>query len=109
MKSNFVNLVHQGDLQVSGLSVENTQPFLNVFINFRMLSEMSQSDISTIGPFLGFSGAVDTAGSAIWNGALANAGVPTGSAFGGNGYCNNVPYPVGANGSDSQMQYGTPI
>ena len=40
---------------------------------------------------------------------LLMLGVPTGSAFGGNGYCNNVPYPVGANGSDSQMQYGTQI
>ena len=107
LKSNFINLVHQADLQVAGVSIEQTQPYINVFQNFRMMSEMSQNDIKTIGSTLGFSEFIDTAGSMIWNGAVLNAGVPVACANGGNGLCNNVPFPVGANGSDTQMQYGT--
>ena len=98
LKSNFINLVHQGDLQVGGISIEQTQSYLNVFQNFRMLSEMSQNDLKTIGSTLGFSECLDTIGSASWNGLVA--------ATGGNGFVNNVPFPVGANGSDTQMTYG---
>ena len=84
MKSNFVNLVHQGNLQVSGSSVEQTQSFLNVFQNFRMLSEMSQNDLKSIGTSLGFSQCVDTPSSTKWNGAVSNAGIPTACVAGGN-------------------------
>jgi hypothetical protein len=108
MKSNFVNLIHQGDLQVSGSSVEQTQPFLNVFQNFRMLSEMSQNDLKSIGTSLGFSQCVDTPSSTKWNGAVSNAGLPTPVLNGGNGLCNNFPFPiVGSLGSDSQQAFGT--
>jgi hypothetical protein len=108
MKSNFVNLVHQGDIQVSGSSVEQTQPFLNVFQNFRMLSEMSQNDLKSLGKSLGFSDCIDTPTSTKWNGAVSNAGIPTAVAGGGNGLCNNIPFPVvGALGSDTQLNFGT--
>ena len=108
MKSNFVNLVHQGDLQVSGSSVEQTQPFLNVFQNFRMLSEMSQNDLKSLGTSLGFSQCVDTPSSTKWNGAVSNLGIPTACVSGGNGLCNNFPFPVvGSLGSDSQQAFGT--
>ena len=98
LKSNFINLVHQGDLQVGRISIENTQPYLNVFQNFRMLSEMSQNDIKSLGSTLGFSDCLDSIGSASWNGLVA--------VTGGNGYVNNTPFPTGANGSDTQMTFG---
>ena len=108
LKSNFVNLIHQGDLQVGGQSIEQTQPFLNVFQNFRMLSEMSVNDIRSFGTTLGMSESIDTPNSAVWNGALSNAGVPTASVAGGNGLCNNFPYPIaGTIGTDTQLQFGT--
>ena len=108
LKSNFVNLIHQGDLQVSGSSVEQTQSFLNVFQNFRMLSEMSQNDLKSIGTSLGFSECVDTPTSMKWNGAVSNAGIPTAVAAGGNGLCNNFPFPVvNSPGTDSQQAFGT--
>ena len=108
LKSNFVNLIHQGDLQVGGQSIEQTQPFLNVFQNFRMLSEMSVNDIRSLGTTLGMSEVLDTPTSAVWNGALSNASIPTASAGGGNGYCNNFPYPIaGTIGTDTQLQFGT--
>ena len=108
LKSNFVNLIHQGDLQVGGQSIEQTQPFLNVFQNFRMLSEMSVNDIRSLGTTLGMSEVLDTPNSAVWNGVLSNAGIPTASVAGGNGLCNNFPYPIaGTIGTDTQLQFGT--
>ena len=30
VKTNFVNLIHQSDLQINGTTIESTQPFINV-------------------------------------------------------------------------------
>ena len=49
IKTNFVNLIHQADLQVNGKTIESTQPFINVAHHFQLLSEMSINDLSTIG------------------------------------------------------------
>ncbi len=45
LKTNFFNLIHQGDLVIQGKTVESTQPFINVASNFQMLSEMSINDL----------------------------------------------------------------
>jgi hypothetical protein len=44
IKTNFVNLIHQADLQVNGKTIESTQPFINVSRHFQLLSEMSVND-----------------------------------------------------------------
>jgi hypothetical protein len=55
IKTNFVNLIHQADLQVNGKTIESTQPFINVARHFQLLSEMSINDLATIGHSIGFS------------------------------------------------------
>ena len=83
IKTNFVNLIHQADLQVNGKTIENTQPFLNVARHFQMLSEMSINDLATIGPTLGFAPTLDSVKTLKFN--------PTAGANGtsGNGLTNN--------------------
>jgi len=81
MKSNFINLLHQADLQINGKTIESTQAFVNVAKNFQMLSEMSVNDLSTIGYTLGFGETVDNPRSAVWCGNTAAQG---------KGFTNNV-------------------
>lgn len=78
MKTNFMNLIHQADLQINGKTVESTQSFVNVAKNFQMLSEMSVGDLATIGPSLGFGEVLDNPRSAIWN---ANTATTNGQGF----------------------------
>ncbi len=59
IKTNFVNLIHQADLQVNGKTIESTQPFINVARHFQLLSEMSINDLATIGHSIGFSATLD--------------------------------------------------
>ena len=102
LKSNFINLVHQADIQVDGKTIEQVQPFISVFQNFRMISEMSQNDLKNIGTTLGFSEVLDNPMSVKWNGVVGNA-----SASGGNGLCNNFPfssYSAGANTIATETQ-----
>ena len=35
IKTNFINLIHQADLQVNGKTIESTQPFINVARHFQ--------------------------------------------------------------------------
>ena len=44
LKSNFIHLIHQADLQINGKTIESTQPFINIQKHFQMLSEMSIND-----------------------------------------------------------------
>ena len=37
LKSNFIHLIHQADLQINGKTVESTQPFINIAKHFQML------------------------------------------------------------------------
>ncbi len=48
MKSNFMHLIRQADLQINGKTIESTQPFINVAQHFQMSSEMSVNDLQTI-------------------------------------------------------------
>ena len=60
IKTNFVNLIHQADLQVNGKTIESTQPFVNVARHFQLLSEMSVNDLATMGHTLGFANTLDS-------------------------------------------------
>ena len=82
LKTNFVNLIHQVDLQINGKTIESTQPFINVAKNFQMMSEMSLNDQKTIGYTLGFSEELDNPRSVKWNITASN----------GNGFTNNIPF-----------------
>ena len=83
LKTNFVNLIHQVDLQINGKTIESTQPFVNVAKNFQMMSEMSLNDQKTIGYTLGFSEELDNPRSVKWN--------PS-NTTNGNGFTNNIAF-----------------
>lgn len=72
IKSNFVNLIHQADLQINGKTTESTQPFLNIARNFQMLSEFDEVDLKTQGPSLGFADKLDSYKSMRYADASAN-------------------------------------
>ena len=97
IKTNFVNLIHQADLQVNGKTIESTQPFINVARHFQLLSEMSVNDLCTIGHSLGFSPTLDNTKSMKYNAATANT-------LSGNGLTNNRPF---AGVSDNQTGFAT--
>ena len=87
IKTNFVNLIHQADLQVNGKTIESTQPFINVARHFQLLSEMSVNDLATMGHTLGFANTLDSVKSMKY--VSKQAGVSGGS---GNGMSNNRPF-----------------
>ena len=103
IKSNFLNLVHQADLQVNGKTLEPTQPFINVARHFQLISEMSVNDLKTMGHTIGFSETLDNTKSMVYTTSGAN-----GSS--GNGMSNNRPYILTAGtggGFDNQISLGT--
>jgi len=100
IKTNFLNLIHQADLQINGKTVESTQPFINVARNFQMLSEMGTNDLETIGPTLLGTNQLDSYKSMRYSAAAS------GSGNSGNGLSNNRIYSHGTsthgNGVDNQ-------
>ena len=87
IKSNFIHLIHQADLQINGKTIESTQPFVNIVKHFQMLSEMSVNDLATIGYTQGFGEAIDNPRSVVYNAAAAVA-----ASSSGNGLTNNRPF-----------------
>ena len=84
IKSNFLHLIHQCDLTLNGKTIESTSSFINVARHFQLISEMSASDILTLGPTLGFAPTgLDSVKTMKYN---ATAGANTTS---GNGFTNN--------------------
>ena len=81
LKSNFLNIIHQADIQINSQTIESTQPFINIQKHFQMLSEMSLNDLATVGNTLGFGDNIDNFRSAIYNGNSV--------AVNGNGFTNN--------------------
>ena len=98
IKTDFLNLIHQADLQVNGKTIESTQPFINVARHFQLLSEMSVNDLATIGHSLGFSPTLDNTKSMKYNGVY---GASTGSS--GNGFTNNRAFGT----NDNQTAFST--
>ena len=81
LKTNFIHLLHQADLQINGKTIESTQPYLNIAKHFQMMSEMSVNDLATIGSTYGFGDVVDNPRSVVWNGIATDKS--------GNGLTNN--------------------
>lgn len=108
LKSGFHNLVHSADIQLNGKTVEQTQPFINKFVDFKLLSEMSQDDLRALGPSLGYSEEVDNPFSVQW----CNISGAT-NGYSGNGVVNNRIYGrniatgVNATGTRYQTQVST--
>ena len=81
LKTNFIHLIHQADLQINGKTIESTQPYINIAKHFQMLSEMSVNDLATVGHSLGFGETIDNYRSIVWNANSTTAN--------GNGLTNN--------------------
>jgi hypothetical protein len=84
LKSGYHNLIHQADLQIGGKTVSDTQPFLGTFTHIKLLSELSQNDLRSIGTAIGFSEVLDSVGSTRWNGNSVDRN--------GNGLTNNTVF-----------------
>lgn len=94
LKSNSVNLIHQADFTINGKTIESTQPYTNVYKNFKMLSEMSINDQKAMGHTLLIGeDYIDNHRSAQYFKADA-----TGSRA-GQGVCNNRPFGATVAGS----------
>ena len=77
IKSNFMHLIHQADIQINGKTIENIQPFMNVV-------KHSVNDLATIGCTQGLGESADNLRSIVCN----NAAAATASCF-GSGFTNN--------------------
>lgn len=88
LKSGYHHLISQADLQVDGKTVSETQPFLGTFTHVKLLSELSQNDLKSIGSVIGFSDVLDTPSSVIWNSETTTAANLTN----GNGLTNNTAF-----------------
>jgi hypothetical protein len=102
IKNNFINLIHQVDIQIAGKTIESTQPFINIGKNFQMINEMSLNDVKTIGPTLGFSDTgLDNHRSMIYSPDVTT----TPAGLSGAGLTNNRPFiPTAATGGGSDTQ-----
>ena len=88
LKSGYHHLISQADLQIDGKTVSETQPFLGTFTHIKLLSELSQNDLKSIGSVIGFSDVLDTPNSVIWNSDAVTAANFTN----GNGLTNNTVF-----------------
>lgn len=107
IKSNFVNLIHQADLQINGKTIESTQPFINVARNFQMLSELDEIDLHTQGSTLGFADHLDNYKSMRYSSSGGSgSGISNNRVF-GNGTDHQTTYSINQNGTviNSALQY----
>ena len=54
LKSNFIHLISQADIQVGGKTLESSQPHLNIVKHFKMISELSVNDLPRSDPLWDF-------------------------------------------------------
>jgi len=105
LKSGYCNLIHQADLQINGKTIEQTQPYVNKFIEFKLLSEMSDNDLRSLGPSLGYSDELDNPFSVRWN---VSAGAAAANVC-GNGVSNNRPFGTTALSGSRYPTLSSPI
>ena len=114
LKCGYWNMVHGADLIVAGKTIEQYQPNINTYINFKMLSSMSQDDMKSYGTSLGMGEVLDNPQS-IKFATTVNQTVGTLLAYpgttvstlgnglvGGNGITNNIPFGL-ANPNDGDQ------
>ncbi len=87
MKAGYWNLLQSMEVVVNGVTIVQQTPNINFYNNFKMLSEMSEEDLNTIGPSLGIS-AIDSVVGYKFKGSAAT------TCFSGNGLSNNNIFPT---------------
>jgi hypothetical protein len=106
LKGGYWNLVHSADILSNGVQLEQSQQFTNAYVNFKMLSQMSQDDLNSFGTTLGLGEKLDNVQSMRFNGSgnmslgggtlgayPSNLLSGTSGLQGGNGLGNNSPFP----------------
>lgn len=81
LKAGYQNILHGADLTISGKTVEQFQPNLGTYTNFKLMSQMSQDDLKTLGTSIGYGDVLDNPQSLKFN--------PTGTQ----GQTNQLAYP----------------
>jgi hypothetical protein len=107
LKAGYWNLVHQADITINGKIIEQTQPFLNIYTNVKMMSQMSQDDLRSFGSSIGLGSVLDnfqslklnsytnqTATTATTNYPPNATNLAINYLTGGNGLVNNQPFPI---------------
>jgi hypothetical protein len=103
LKNGYFQIVHGADITLNGKTLEQFQPNLNMYVNFKLLSSMDQNDIKNLSSTLG----MGDWGIEDWQSMVYNAGTnvtqtasttfpnttPTGG-LGGNGISNNKPFTL---------------
>lgn len=98
LKSNYVNLIHSCDLVLDGKTINQSNAFSNIYNHVKMLSQLTPSDLATMGTSLGFSSVLDNHRSMRYVASTANS-TP------GTGLCNNIAFS-GNGGTASFDHYG---
>ena len=100
LKNGYFQLLQGLDLTVAGKVVEQFVPNLNQYVGFRMLLQMSQDDLKTIGASIGMGDTVDNWESMSYTSSTVNSpstssGVnATTPVTISNGMSNNAPFPI---------------
>jgi hypothetical protein len=111
LKPGYWNLIEAADVQWSGKQLEQYQNNLNAYISFKMLSDMSVTDLKQLGPTLGMGSVLDgwesakfngSANSTLTSGALPGNAVVSGG-IGGNGFSNNAPFALSGNSNQGDQ------
>ena len=98
LKAGSWNLVQSLEVVVNGKTVIQQTPNVNFYNNFKLISQMSESDIKTIGSTLGISSIDDVSGYKFF-------GSGTTTTMAGNGLANNNIFPVIPNTALSNGTY----
>jgi len=106
LKSGYFQLVHGADVAMNGKTINQYQPYTNAYVGFKMLSQMSQDDLKTMGTTLGMGSELDNPNSLKFNGSAVSSttaaqtfpSAVVNGGIGGNGLSNNLPFPLAGAG-----------
>jgi len=99
LKSNYVNLVNSCELVLDGKTINQSSNFHNIYTHIKMMSELTEGDLATMGTSLGFSSCIDNHRSMKYT---ATADTAAGTNNQGTGLCNNVVFSAGVPAAYSQ-------
>ena len=94
LKSGYWNLINGVDLVSNGRTLEQYQPYTNVYTQFKMISELDVDSLRAYGVNLGMGKCLDNPESLAYNGPATTVV----NLRGGNGLVNNSAFPLAANG-----------
>lgn len=109
LKNGFHHLVHQADIQSGGVTIQESQPFLNVIKHFKLISQMSATDLRQSASSYGMSDVLDSTESQKWFTVAGKGWDGTTNATGtlpGIGLTNNQAF---LNGNEPALTAGTAI